>query len=374
MIIWGSKAQQRRIGTGTFFCPQCAAQAPYTQMRVARYFTLYFIPLFPTATLGQYVQCGRCGTQASEAVLRCTPEQILEATKPWICPQCRNHNQTSQARCLACGAPRVQPPPLPRGSLPPIPFAPAAAPPVIPRAAPAPKRLSPLSKALVISSSLLALFVVGFIGLRVYQLARFVRQPHAPTETSEFYAATSRIGPLGPEASGNSGDAVRLAENMAAGMAVARKLLFTESKEKSLLDRHDTFKVYCDLRRGQCVFLVHVPELRRFDEAAQEALGNLAWESAQEVLGASAVTNQAMRLAVGLRGTIMYERVILGRYSPGSAEASPAPPQVERGFDCQRRLVSWFAPVTTNSLPMAETEVQRTPTESKGKGKGVPEF
>jgi len=361
MIIWGSKAQERRIGTGIFFCPQCAAQSPYTHLRVARYFTLYFIPLFPTATLGQYVQCGRCGTQLSEAVLSCTREQILQTTKPWICPQCKNHNPASQARCLACGAARVQPPPLPRSSPPPIPSGLAAARPVIPTAAPAPKRLSPLSKALVISGSLLALFVVGFIGLRVYQLAKFLGQPHAPTATSLFYAATSRLGPSGPEASGNSNDAVRLAGKMAAGMSLARELLFTESKEKSLLDQHDTFKVYCDLRPGQCVFLVHVPELRRFDAAAQETLGNLAWKSAQEILRASQATNQTMRLAVGLRGTIMYERVILGCYSPGNAEATQAPPQVERGYDCQRSLVEWFAPATTNLPPVPETEARPTP-------------
>src|SRR5215831_1653450 len=109
MIIWGSKAQERRISTGTFFCPQCAAQSSCTHLRVSRYFTLYFIPLFPTATLGQYVQCSRCGIQLSEAVLSWTPQQILELTRPWICSQCKNHNPASQARCLACGAARVQP-------------------------------------------------------------------------------------------------------------------------------------------------------------------------------------------------------------------------------------------------------------------------
>lgn len=362
MIIWGSKAQERRIGTGTFFCPRCAARSPYTQLRVARYFTLYFIPLFPTATLGQYVQCGRCGIQLPEAVLSCTREQILLATKPWICPQCKNHNPSSQGRCVACGAARVQPPPLPRSLPPPLPSASAAAPVVSPRTAPAPQRLGLLSKTLVFSGSLLVLFVVGFIGLRAYQFARFVQQPHAPTARSEFYAATSHLGPSGPQASGNSEEAVRLARRMAAVMSAARKLLFTQSNEKPLIDLHDTFKVYCDLRPEQCVFLVHVPELRRFAPAAQNNLGDLAWESAQEILRASPATNRTMKLAVGLRGTVMYERAMLGRYSPENAEANQAPPQIERGFDCQQSLAEWFAPPKTNSPALAETKAGQTAT------------
>jgi hypothetical protein len=209
---------------------------------------------------------------------------------------------------------------------------------------------------LAISGVVLAVLVVGFIGLRAFQFANYMMQPHAPTASSEFFAATSRIGPSGPEASGNSEDAVQLAKMMAAGMAYARKLMFTESKEKPLLDMHDTFKVYCDLRRDQCVFLVHVPELRRFDEAAQETLGKLAWHSALEVLKGSKATNATMRVAVALRGTILYDRVLLGSYSQGTGEATQAPPRVERGPDCHRGLEEWFAPAATNSPAALETE------------------
>ena len=119
MIIWGSKAKESQVGTGTFFCPSCMADSPYAHMRVSRYFTLYFIPLFPTSTLGEYVCCRTCNGQLSNVVLTFTREQIILAVQPWTCVKCNNRNPSSQENCLSCGAPKSsQPPPLP----PPIPL------------------------------------------------------------------------------------------------------------------------------------------------------------------------------------------------------------------------------------------------------------
>jgi hypothetical protein len=114
MIIWGSKAKESEIAAGTFFCPNCMADSAYSHMRVSRYFTLYFIPLFSTSTLGEYVRCRSCNVELSDVVLRRTREEILLATQPWICLKCNNTNPSPQASCLACGAPKsLQPPPLP---------------------------------------------------------------------------------------------------------------------------------------------------------------------------------------------------------------------------------------------------------------------
>ncbi len=136
MIIWGSKAKEAQVGTGVFFCPNCLAQSSHSRMRVSRYFTLYFIPLFPTATLGEYVKCGTCGGQFPDVILTCTREEILKAVEPWSCAQCGNRNPRSQPRCLACGATRAQPPPVPRLRPPPIPTPLRTGPPAIPSAQP----------------------------------------------------------------------------------------------------------------------------------------------------------------------------------------------------------------------------------------------
>lgn len=116
MIIWGSKGIRKRIGSGTFFCPQCRRDSGYTQMRLSRYFTLYFIPLFPTKTLGEAVQCDSCSGSFNMGVLSLSREAIEAATAPWTCTQCGNRNSSAEARCLSCGVPRraePSPPPLP---------------------------------------------------------------------------------------------------------------------------------------------------------------------------------------------------------------------------------------------------------------------
>jgi len=115
MIIWGSKAKQKHVASGSFFCPQCRADSSYSHIRLSRYFTLYFVPLFPMETLGEAIRCARCAVDFGMGVLSLTREQIEEALKPWACPKCGNQNPRSEAKCLACGTPLVvAPPPLPR--------------------------------------------------------------------------------------------------------------------------------------------------------------------------------------------------------------------------------------------------------------------
>ena len=78
MIIWGTKGREKEIGTGTFYCPKCDAQKPYTQKKVSKYFTLFFIPLFEINKLGEYLQCAECNTTYKPEVLNIkplTPEQ-----------------------------------------------------------------------------------------------------------------------------------------------------------------------------------------------------------------------------------------------------------------------------------------------------------
>jgi hypothetical protein len=60
IIIWGSTGREIEIDRGDFHCPACEGKQPYKQVQVANYFTLYFIPLFKTRELGQYVKCLTC--------------------------------------------------------------------------------------------------------------------------------------------------------------------------------------------------------------------------------------------------------------------------------------------------------------------------
>ncbi|MES2598487.1 MAG: zinc-ribbon domain-containing protein [Verrucomicrobiota bacterium] len=118
MIIWGSKAKQKEIASGEFYCPQCRQHSAYAHLRVSRYFTLYFIPLFPMETLGEGVCCRSCAGEFNMSVLSFTPEQIEAAMHPWLCGKCGNRNPQPEIACLGCRTPRslaasAAPPPLP---------------------------------------------------------------------------------------------------------------------------------------------------------------------------------------------------------------------------------------------------------------------
>jgi hypothetical protein len=69
MIIWGSRGKEKTMGEGQFFCPKCRILRPYKHQKIAKYFTLYFIPLFETKNLGEYVECQGCYTPFRTEIL-----------------------------------------------------------------------------------------------------------------------------------------------------------------------------------------------------------------------------------------------------------------------------------------------------------------
>lgn len=60
MIIYGYRNREVQEGSGNFHCPNCRAQRQYRRVKIKRYFTLFFIPLFPFSTLSEYVECMVC--------------------------------------------------------------------------------------------------------------------------------------------------------------------------------------------------------------------------------------------------------------------------------------------------------------------------
>lgn len=78
MIIYGTKGKQVQTGSGQFHCPRCSREQSYKHMTVKRYFTLYFIPVLPIGTAGEFIECSRCGGTFDTAVLTFDPEQAHE--------------------------------------------------------------------------------------------------------------------------------------------------------------------------------------------------------------------------------------------------------------------------------------------------------
>ena len=78
MIIWGSRSREKEISSGQFYCPNCDTLRPYKFKRVGKYFTLYFIPLFETQKLGEYVECQYCHQTFEPKVLNYKPPSQAE--------------------------------------------------------------------------------------------------------------------------------------------------------------------------------------------------------------------------------------------------------------------------------------------------------
>ncbi len=69
MIIFGTRGRRSQIGQGEFQCPRCHDTRPYKRMKMRRWFTLYFIPVFPTEAGTEFVECDGCRTTFRPEVL-----------------------------------------------------------------------------------------------------------------------------------------------------------------------------------------------------------------------------------------------------------------------------------------------------------------
>ncbi len=106
IIIWGSKGREKKVSEGTFFCPGCKSNVAYEQRKASRWFTLYFIPVFPMETVGEWVRCRTCQGEFNMNILELSREEIEQALAPWTCGGCSNANPSSEAACLGCGVAR----------------------------------------------------------------------------------------------------------------------------------------------------------------------------------------------------------------------------------------------------------------------------
>jgi len=73
LIIFGTRGVTSTVASGTFYCPSCDESRSYVHKRVRRFFTLYFIPLIPLDTIGEYVECQHCRDTYKPAVLQLPP-------------------------------------------------------------------------------------------------------------------------------------------------------------------------------------------------------------------------------------------------------------------------------------------------------------
>ena len=79
-IIFGTRGITRNITEGVFHCPNCGQDRNYAQKSVRRWFTLFFIPVIPLDTLGEFIECRSCESTYNDQVLSLPTEAQFRAT------------------------------------------------------------------------------------------------------------------------------------------------------------------------------------------------------------------------------------------------------------------------------------------------------
>jgi len=77
LIIYGTRGLTSTVTTGVFHCPRCGAGASFAHKNVRVYFTLYFIPLIPMHSAGEYIECNGCGGTYETTILSYDPQDDL---------------------------------------------------------------------------------------------------------------------------------------------------------------------------------------------------------------------------------------------------------------------------------------------------------
>lgn len=198
----------------------------------------------------------------------------------------------------------------------------------------------------------------------------------ASSGEAAFKAASGEIAvKAGSAAKGNSEAAIKLAAEFSKDIKVLRENFFTQRKKKPLFSLSDgEFLTYCRLDDRVCVFLVHVPDLRKFSTDAKADLADLAWATAQQVVNANLETPPP-KLAVGLRGVMFYDRAIVGKVQTDESAGTGIEAN-QSGTSPEKILYSFFktdaAPAgagaadapAAQEMQEEETPDETTPAES----------
>ena len=63
LILFGTKYRRKIEQSGQFMCPKCGVERHYEVISIKEWFTLFFVPILPTANnegRKQFVECGAC--------------------------------------------------------------------------------------------------------------------------------------------------------------------------------------------------------------------------------------------------------------------------------------------------------------------------
>ena len=172
--------------------------------------------------------------------------------------------------------------------------------------------------------------------------------PRDPTANDLLNKAEDSIRTdSGGIADGNSDEARELAREFSEMIQTLREALFTKDGGGISLSG-DKFLTYCELRDGQCAFVVHVPDYRKFEGEAKESLADLAWMAAQKTVADKLQPGD--KLAVGMKGVVFYGSVMVGQVADPEGEDDG----LESNTNARPNLLPFFEPEKKIEEPVGD--------------------
>jgi len=239
---------------------------------------------------------------------------------------------------------------------------------------PAKKSSSPW-KWIGLGCAFFAILIVVSVGIVIFRAVKLVQEvandpefqnavQEASGARSGFKNANEKIAAHHGEVGfGNNEAAIQLAQTFSGQFAEMREEFFTKRKKPAKFSLSDgKFLTYCQLDGDRCAFLVHVPDLRKFDKDAKDSLGMVAWATAQSVIMNTKLETKPTDIAVGLRGVIFYDRVIVGSLPAEGQDVGDAVRFEKEGDDSKTHLYSYFEPVLKPIDEPTETPSQSEPS------------
>lgn len=150
-------------------------------------------------------------------------------------------------------------------------------------------------------------------------------------------------------AHGNTPEAKQLAQRYSELIQKLRDDFFTKGDGGISLSG-GKFITYCELRDGQCAFVVHVPEYRKFEGDAKDSLADLSWMAARTTVADTLEPGD--KLAVGLKGIALYGSVKVGKIVDDASEEDG----IETDSTSRDDLLPFFIP-EEHEEPSTELEI-----------------
>ncbi len=119
-------------------------------------------------------------------------------------------------------------------------------------------------------------------------------------------------------ASGNTPEAEAMAKEFSDSIKMFRNIMIEPAKKKGISMSGGEFLTYCQQSEGVCLFIVHVPKLRKFADDAKETIRTAAWIAAQRAV--ESAEPMPKKIAVGVRGFVIYDALLEGAVSNGTEE------------------------------------------------------